>query len=321
MASWIWSIFLIIIIIIIIIILVIIIYFEIFRYIGTNYATPCDVLKMDRSYKSKKRVNINRRVVISLTSIPDRVLRLAPTLYSILTQSVKVDEIRINLPYKSLKGQEYIIPPWLEQCQNIKIYRVEKDLGPATKLLPTLKDEKPNTCIIIIDDDRIYGSNFVYHMVNTFKEHNYQEAITNYGSTLHENYYYERMLNFFNGGKYVPFLTGCSGYILTGDMLPKEIFNYDGTINTSNLDETMRDRIKNPSSPIPKEAVYVDDNWISGWLSLNGVKIYMMGCQYGNLFLPAIGSMDTVALCQTHNRDGSNCDIVNGWFIRRGAFC
>ncbi len=300
MASWSfgWIIFVIIIIIIIVIALFITIYFEIFRYIGTNCATPHNVLNIDKCYKSKKRVDIDRRIIISLTSIPDRLLKLAPTLYSILSQSVKVDEIRINLPYKSLKGQEYIIPPWLEQCQNIKIYRVEKDLGPVTKLLPTVKDEKPDTCIIIIDDDRIYGSNFVEHLVETFKEHNCQTAISNYGSMLNVSMK-RREWDFFTGGKYVHILLGCGGYMLTGDMLPKEVFNYDGA---------------------PKEAVYVDDNWISGWLNLNGVKIYMVGCQYGNFFLPATESLDTTALCKTHNSDGNNCDVVNDWFIRRGAF-
>ena len=171
-----------IIIIVIVIVLIILVldvnYFYIPRHLTSYQRAPKDVLQIDYYYNYKPRVFIDGRVVISLTTIPDRINQIAPTIYLLLSQSRKVDEIRINIPYYTRWGQVYIIPRWLEQCHNVKIYRVDKDLGPSTKLLPTIKDEAPDTHIIVVDDDIVHGPKMVQNIVRTFRSFNYKAAVT-----------------------------------------------------------------------------------------------------------------------------------------------
>lgn len=154
------------------------------------------------------------RTIITLSTIPERISLLGPTLASLLDQTVRVNEIAINVPYVSRKGIEYEIPDWLDIMSKsslsvskgkkdkekkreniIRIYRVEKDLGPATKLIPTMLRERERTFqanvnlknkttenktindrewiretrIIVVDDDNIYNKHMVQRLVDCFE--------------------------------------------------------------------------------------------------------------------------------------------------------
>jgi hypothetical protein len=229
---------------------------------------------------------------VSLTTIPSRLDKIVPTLCSVLSQTHQVDEIRLNLPYKTLKGKTYKIPKYFNKLNHIKIYRVDKDLGPSTKLLPTAKAEYPDTKIIVIDDDMIYGSKLVYNLVKTFKNRGENEVVANYGSNLHVGL--RRCLwGYFKGDRYIYLLYGCGGYILTPSMLPREIYDY---------------------SNAPKGAEYVDDNWISGWLDYNKVNIYLMGLRQGCLFVPSWSTANTVSLCGGVNNNHDYGGKLERWF-------
>jgi hypothetical protein len=59
----------------------------------------------------------------------------------------------------------YDIPEWLTDLQKqyaqLKIYRVE-DVGPSTKILPTIQRvEDPNIIIIVVDDDMVYRKELI----------------------------------------------------------------------------------------------------------------------------------------------------------------
>jgi hypothetical protein len=282
-------------------------YFEIFRYYKANKSGWKDVIKLDKKYKYIPRVNIKGKVVISLTTIPDRIDKMGPTLCSILSQDRRVDEIRINIPFKSMKGKRYKIPKSLKHLKWVKIYRVVEDLGPSTKLLPTARSEKDNTKIIVIDDDVIYGSRFVRKIIKTFKDRKCKEAITNYGSNVNVGSG-KRQWDYFRGDRYVHILFGCGGYVVTPKMLPPEVYKYNNS-NDSDSD-----------SDIPPDAVYVDDNWISGWLNLNGVKVYLMGMRQGCSYFPNLRSVGTTALSNTSNKNKKHEKVVNRWFLDKGAY-
>lgn len=283
-----------IIIIILIIGLYCLYYFEIPRYRRLNYSTWSDVIKLDKNYANIPRVNSKNRIVISMTSIPSRLDKIAPTLCSILTQTRRVDEIRLNIPYISMKGDKYIIPKCFKHFKNIKIHRPEKDFGPSTKLLPTLKDEY-NSNIIVIDDDMIYGSNLVYSLVEAFNKHNQEIVITTYGCNKLDNKI-SRIHKFLSGNKYVYLLFGCGGYILRGNMLPNEVFEYENA---------------------PEEAKYVDDNWISGWLWMNDVNVYTLGLQKGMIYIPSYETAGTISLCNGVNHNKHNNRVVDKWFEQK----
>jgi hypothetical protein len=103
--------------------------------------------------------------VVSLTSIPSRLPLIERTLKSLLRQSLAPRRIILNLPHVSRReGAAYKIPASLAGLPALDIRRCE-DLGPATKLLPTLAQEDPGTPIIVVDDDRIYPANLVADLV------------------------------------------------------------------------------------------------------------------------------------------------------------
>ena len=66
----------------------------------------------------------------------------------------------LNIPKQSLKGEKYIIPTIVNKLQGDKfiINYCEKDEGPITKLLPSLRNKKinDNDIIIVCDDDIVY---------------------------------------------------------------------------------------------------------------------------------------------------------------------
>lgn len=86
--------------------------------------------------------------------------------------------IILNVPYKSSKGQEYIISEELSLLQGNKfiIYRCEKDEGSITKLLPALRNQniKDNDIIIVCDDDIVYKENIFSLLENSVSNNRYQ---------------------------------------------------------------------------------------------------------------------------------------------------
>jgi hypothetical protein len=75
----------------------------------------------------------NRRIIASLSTMPDRINNLEPTLRSLLEQTRPPDEIVLVVPQFSVRQQkEYVIPGYLEKIPRLRILRCEKDWGPAT---------------------------------------------------------------------------------------------------------------------------------------------------------------------------------------------
>ncbi|MFT3671395.1 hypothetical protein [Aestuariivirga sp.] len=100
-------------------------------------------------------------VIVSLSTIPSRLPHIAPTLKSLLRQSRAPKRIVLNLPAYSLREKtDYMVPDFLKALSAVEVIRCD-DLGPATKLTPTLLRETPSQAIIVVDDDRIYPPTLV----------------------------------------------------------------------------------------------------------------------------------------------------------------
>lgn len=286
-------------------------YIDGYRYITINYH---NIFQLDREYQYKPKI---KNAIISLTTIPDRLKHIKPILISLLDSSVRVEEIRLNIPYKSCKGIKYNIPKWLTKLKSVKIYRTEKDWGPATKLLPTLLDsfkkQNYNQKIIVVDDDVIYGHYLVETINDYFEKYNYswirnsneyhsswsrKVAITMYGDKIDSKNrmkydFSTRTNNYLKGDKYTDVLRGHAAYMVTPNMFTKEIFNY---------------------SSYPAECFFVDDNYFSSHLKLNNVRILMAGINYKAVPLAENFNGGIDALHQTHNKNGKNEIIVNTHF-------
>ncbi len=94
------------------------------------------------------------RIIASLTTSPARLPLLEPVLISLTKGQTRTpDEIHLNIPWKfSRTGEAYLLPDFLERYP-VKIFRTN-DIGPATKLVPTLERvTDPETWILTLDDD------------------------------------------------------------------------------------------------------------------------------------------------------------------------
>lgn len=108
------------------------------------------------------------KIYFSLTTSPQRINKLHQTLESIFNQTVPFEKIILNIPYIFNRTKtKYVIPEYLSKNPRIIINRCH-DIGPGTKLVPSLFITTDEDIIVTIDDDRKYLRN----MLETFLEFN-----------------------------------------------------------------------------------------------------------------------------------------------------
>lgn len=221
------------------------------------------------------------RVIISLTTIPPRLGKIGATLNSFLNQSAKIDEIRLYIPrkYKRFEFNPDNIPAMPD---GVTVKLIDKDYGPATKLLPCLKDLRgTDTEILFCDDDHIYPRFWAESFLEA-RKHKPDCCIVRNGydfdmrpelwssSITHTNLpratkglkgLRYRLKRIFSLTLYKPSLLVDSGYVdmaegyggvmLRPDMLPDEVFD------------------------IPEDLWPVDDPWISGHLARKNTPVWL----------------------------------------------
>lgn len=111
-------------------------------------------------------------VIVSFTTIPERIDKIEGTIKSLLIQKEVPKRINIYLPYKSFRnGKEYIIPEWLKGLESVDLVRVETDYGPATKFIPAILTLNPNQKILVTDDDNIYPPSYIKELRAASEKH------------------------------------------------------------------------------------------------------------------------------------------------------
>lgn len=158
-------------------------------YIVLSYfgITRCWMLKIQNpdTYieKYSQLPNINqKRIVLSFTTIPNNLDKIKPMINSILDQTIKVNQIALVTPYH-YKGQKYNFPQYLNKVANN--FPAGKDYGFGTKLIPILLREKEcDTIIIAINDNYIYGKDFIEIMVQAVEDNPNTVIVDNNRSTI-----------------------------------------------------------------------------------------------------------------------------------------
>ena len=110
------------------------------------------------------------KVVITLSTVPERLSQtdedgIKLVIKSLCTQNYSNYEVHFNIPFKySITGEDYVIPSWLQNMEqnfkHLKIFRVE-DMGPPTKVVPTILRENDETLLLVVDDDLVYHSDMI----------------------------------------------------------------------------------------------------------------------------------------------------------------
>lgn len=137
-------------------------YFSLDRYINLHISP---IEKYTSNYDKLNKPN--KKIIISLYSSPYYISRIKPVLNSILDQTIKVNQIDLNIITNS---NTYSVPSEYEKCVNI--YNSGKNYNSCTHIIPTLLREKEkNTIIIALDNDIIYGKDFLEKMIETSEKY------------------------------------------------------------------------------------------------------------------------------------------------------
>lgn len=113
----------------------------------------------------------DEKIVLSLTTFPDRINTVQETIKTLLKQTYKPDAVILWLAEEQFPTKEAELPEDLlklrdfgltiKWCNDIKSYK---------KLIPALK-EYPNDIIITFDDDIYYDDDIVENLYKAYKQH------------------------------------------------------------------------------------------------------------------------------------------------------
>ena len=150
------------------------------------------------------------KIIASMTTIPSRISLIRPVIDAVLSQSVPIEHIEINIPWNFIRtSEEYQIPDWLEATPHVHIHRTQ-DFGAITKVAPTLLRHKndADTYIWSVDDDCAYPSNQL-ELLMAAHDPGKRRVLTRYGGNLRDD---GTLQNLF-GSLEVTFLEGFGGVL------------------------------------------------------------------------------------------------------------
>lgn len=226
------------------------------------------------------------RVIVSLSTLPDRIGRLQPTLESLLNQSRPPDEIVLAIPRFSVRQKrDYKIPDYVLQVPRLRVLRCEKDWGPATKFIAVVRDElaagRGKTLIMVVDDDRIYPRNSLELYLHYHAE--LPDAVLCFrGGAIPRSLNWRHCRIEFGVDLQAPkptaVITGCGSYLIQPRFFDDSLWDY---------------------SNAPEGAFYMDDMWISGSLERRGVERYVIPASH--MMRTALRQLGTMTLHDVPN--------------------
>jgi hypothetical protein len=249
-------------------------------------------------HRATPRVESPDRVVVSLTTIPDRIRHIGPTLHSLLDQTRRPDAIVLNLPsHARREDRTYVIPPFLDALDAVERIDCGEDRGPGTKLLPTLERERdPDTRIIVVDDDQVYPRNLVENLVE-WSQRLPDAAICSRGFRIPAEYDIENRDTIYGthirDSERIEIMQGSAGFLVRPRFFDASVFDY---------------------SDAPAEAFFVDDVWFAGQLARAGVDRYV--APFDNCYsrIATWTARRSLSLWTRENADGSNDAILYRYF-------
>ena len=228
-----------------------------------NLRTRRRQVRFIRETLANGRRSNDRRVIASLSTVPDRIGNLEPTIWSLLKQTRPPDEIVLAIPEFSVREQgPYVVPKYISRLPRVRVLHCAEDWGPATKFIGAIRDElaagRDNTLIMVVDDDRLYPSD----ALETYLYYNEQlpnAALCFRGAAMPSTLDWDDAKMIYakdlREPRPVAVITGCGSYLVRPRFFDQSLWDYSGA---------------------PSVAFYIDDIWISAWLSRRGVKRYVI---------------------------------------------
>jgi hypothetical protein len=228
-----------------------------------NVRTRRRQVRFIRETLANGRRSNDRRVIASLSTVPDRIGNLGPTIRSLLKQTRPPDEIVLAIPEFSVREQRpYVVPKYLSRLPRVRVLHCHKDWGPATKFIPIVREElaagRGDTLIMVVDDDRVYPRD----ALETYLHYHAQlpeAALCLRGAAMPRTLDWRdaRMIRARELRQPEPaaVMTGCGSYLIQPRFFDESLWDY---------------------SKAPQAAFFMDDIWISGCLSRRKVKRYVV---------------------------------------------
>jgi hypothetical protein len=250
-----------------------------------------------RRQLSNSSLTRNGRVIVSLSTLPDRIDNLEPTVRCLLEQTRPPDEIVIAVPrFSNRQQKEYIVPNYLERIPRIRILRCQQDWGPATKFIPVIQEElsagRGNTLIMVVDDDRVYPRDALESYLH-YHAQLPDAALCFRGALMPPSlvWFWPKMIraNQIREPKPVAVITGTASYLVQPRFFDSALWDY---------------------TDAPQSAFYMDDIWISGCLDRRRVKKYIVPASA--MMWAVRAQRGTMMLCDVPNGAvRSNTEVIN----------
>lgn len=257
--------------------------------------------KLFDSNKKKLGINDNklendRKIIVSLTSIPSRFDKLYLCLESIMEQTMKPDKIIL---YLGLNTIDIELPKALLKMKQRGLeikYKEDNKLKPHTKYFYAMQ-EFPNDIIITFDDDILYNKKVIQKLYNSYLK--YPEAVScirAHKITFNKDGKIEKYNNweyeYKEKGLLVPnkFLlaTGVGGILYPPHCMPQETFNIE---------------------KIYRLSLNTDDLWLKAMQIKGGIKV--VKAMKKNYHLNVIKDTQDIALCKGNVEQCQNDESMN----------
>lgn len=212
-----------------------------------------------RRLLAQSKKTATRRVVASLTTLPDRIANLQPTLNCLRNQTRPPDEIVIAIPRFSIRQQrEYHVPEYLARMPDVRVLRCERDWGPATKFVPAIQAQRADTLVLVVDDDRIYPRDLLQTYLH-FHPQLPDAALSLRGARMPRSFDWRDAV-MTRGDRVrepqpVAVITGAGSYLIQPRFFDQSLWDY---------------------SRAPAAAFYMDDIWISGMLDRRRIEKFVV---------------------------------------------
>ena len=212
---------------------------------------------------ASSRKSDGRRVIASLSTVPERIGNLGPTIRSLLRQTRPPDEIVVAVPEYSIREQRsYVVPKYVSRWPRLRVLHCPRDWGPATKFIPIVREElaagRRNTLIMVVDDDRVYPRDALETYLH-YSERLPGAAVCFRGAAMPRSLDWRdaKMIRASELREPQPtaVITGCGSYLIQPRFFDESLWDY---------------------SQAPQGAFYMDDIWISGCLTRRNVKRYVV---------------------------------------------
>ena len=184
-------------------------------------------LNINSENQSIKKHDLNKELIISLTSYYKRFNTLPLVLDSLQRQTIKPDKIELWIENNDVQ----FLPKNISKFKNVYLRVCENNLFSYKKIIPALI-ENQDRYIVTFDDDIIYPNKSLEQLVNKSKKYSgdiianrvHKIKITNHVPDNYNNWHFNNMdnnnLNFFTGVGGVLYPPNC----FYKDIIKKEYF-------------------------------------------------------------------------------------------------